>query len=109
VLRAWAVPEAVSPFSNPDPFSQVKQFTAEEQKELDEGIAFVRQHRRDAATTFLWAHTKSNPERWWLAGVLSSLLFTEGNYQEAYNYANAAVTRETRSAARKKLFVGRRS
>jgi predicted Zn-dependent protease len=61
------------------------------QKELDEGIALVRQHKRDAAITFLRAHTKSHPERWWLAGVLSSLLFTEGNYQEAYNYANAAL------------------
>jgi tetratricopeptide (TPR) repeat protein len=103
-LRAWAVPEAVSPFSNPDPFSPVKQFTAEEQKELDESIALVRQHKRDAAITFLRAHTKSHPERWWLAGVLSSLLLTQGSYQEAYTYANAAL-RNNHSEANRFLTV----
>ncbi|MBV8216474.1 MAG: hypothetical protein JOZ08_24925 [Verrucomicrobia bacterium] len=69
----------------------MKQFTAEEQKELDTGVGLVRQHKRETAIAFFREHSKNHPDRWWLAGVLSQLLLSQGSYQEAYNYANAAL------------------
>jgi tetratricopeptide (TPR) repeat protein len=90
-LRGWAAPEGVSPFSNPDPFSPVKQFTAEEQREIDTGVKLVREHKPEAAIAFYREHAKSHPDRWWLAGLLSQLLLAQGSYQEAYSYASSAL------------------